>query len=857
MGEVYRARDTTLRRDVAIKIVHAAVCHQPDSRERLRREARSLATLSHPHVAAVHEFGESETGCYIVMELVPGESLDAILARQRLGVREALRLCAQVAAALEAAHEKGLVHRDLKPANIRITPDGVAKVLDFGLAREDGPAEGAQGPTGLTTMVTEPGVVVGTVAYMSPEQARGQRVDRRTDIWAFGCVLFEMLTGHLTFTGPSRSDTIVAILERDPDWSSLPADTPAAVNRLLRRCLEKDVQRRLRDIGDARLEIEDALAPPAAAATTAVSNLPRGKWLPVVATLVLGLAAGALLSRAFLRPPVISELPTARFVVPLSAGMRFAEIDFPLLALSSDGSLLAYVATRGDRTQLFVRPMNGFEATPVAGSADAVSPFFSPDNEWIAFFADGKLKKAPVAGGAPVIICDAEAGFGGSWGADGTIVFAPAPGSPLWSVPAAGGTPSRLTRLDAERGEFSHRWPDILPAGRGVLFTVGTVGNWDDAEIVAQALDGRRPPVLIKGGTHPHYVATGHILYTHAGAAWAVPFDVDKLRVTGAPIRVVDDVLASFDGAAQLAISAAGLLAYVSGSVQQPGLRLVALDDAAEVAPLAAPARAYAGPRVSPDGRKVLLTVAGAIEEIWVYDMRAGTLEQLTFESDNRAPIWMRDGERMTFSSNRAGALNLFVAPAEPGGTAERLTTSDNIQWPGSWSPDGSVLAYVEHHPSTGRDIWLLQYDNRRATPFLNSTFDETAPAFSPDGRWVAYVSNQSGRSEVYVRSFANATVVSQVSKDGGSEPVWGRNGEELFYRAGGRLLAVPYAGGVVSRVDNPRVVFDGTFESGTPDRANFDVTPGARRFVMLTGSELQAQSELRVLVNWKPTAIP
>jgi serine/threonine-protein kinase len=859
MGEVYRARDVMLNRDVAIKIVNHELCARPESRARLRGEARALAALTHPHIAVVHEFGESDSGCFIAMEYVPGEPLNAILMHERVRAPAALRIAVQIASALEAAHDKGLVHRDLKPANIRLTPDGIVKVLDFGLARQiEIGGEAAAAATG-SGFLSRLGEVVGTPAYMSPEQARGQPVDRRSDIWSFGCVLYELLAGRQVFSGPSTTDLLVEILDREPQWSHLPGDTPLIVRRLLRRCLEKDVTRRLRDIGDVRLEIEEALSPAGAAVTESRGHAPggRARWALAVLLLMTAAALGALLWATLgrSRPTTAASGPPARFVVPLPGDTRFVVTDFPTLAISPDGAIVAYTATRGDRTQLFLRPLNGHEATPVPGSANAVSPFFSPDSQWIAFFADGRLKKMPVAGGPPVNVCDATIGFGGSWGADDTIVFAPAPGSPLWRVPAAGGTPVRLTQLDAERGEFSHRWPEFLPDGRTVLFTVGVQGSWDDAEIVAESIDTGSRQRLVDGGTHPRYLSSGHLLYVRHGSAWVVPFDAARLRISGLPARVLDDVLVSFDGAGQLSVSPQGTLVYVTGSAFEPPRRLITLDGSGATSPLAAEPRAYAGPRVSPEGRRIVVSIAGAAEEVWLYDVGSGRLEQLTFESVNRAPIWTPDGKRITFSSNRAGALNLFLMDADGLTTPERLTTSDNLQLPGAWSPDGAVLVYVEHHPQTGRDIWLLRHEgrDRPAEPFADSTFDETAPAFSPDGRWIAYVSNQSGRNEVYVRAVQAPSQATMISREGGSEPMWSREGRELFYRAGDRLMGVNFIAGTAPRAGASRVVFEGPFEPGTADRANYDVGVGPQQFVLLAGSgQTAAPGEFHVLLNWR-----
>ena len=450
----------------------------------------------------------------------------------------------------------------------------------------------------------------------------------------------------------------------------------------------------------------------------------------------------------------------------------------------------------------------------------------------------------PIGGGAAIAICDAADGLGGSWSAAGKIVFAAATGGPLQQVSANGGAPSRFTELDLSRGEFSHRWPELLPDGETVLFTVGTVGEWGEAEIVAQSLTSGARTSVLKGGTNPRYLSSGHLAYAHDGAIWAVPFATGSLRLTGAPARALDDVIISADGAAQFAVSRDGASVY-HPRVLWSGRRLVVVDGASRT-PLAAPPHAYVTPRVSPDGRRVLLGVADNAEHIWSYDLSAGTLTQLTYDAANRAPIWSPDGERVIFGSNRNGALNLFAAPASANGPAERLTTSDALQLPGSWSPDATTLAFMEQHPSTGRDIWLLKRNGDR-TAFANTEADESAPRFSPDGRWIAYVSNESGQAEVYVRSTVGPTR-HRVSAEGGTEPVWRRDGNALYYRSYGKLLVAPIRGGVAQA---SRVVNDGGAEPGTFDAAGYD-TVGDDRFLMITRDAPGASaSQLRIILNW------
>ncbi len=845
MGEVYRAHDTVLNRDVALKLVHPDFCHHPDSLTRLRREARALAALNHPNVATLHELAEFGDSCGLVMELVSGETLADVLLRGALPVAEALRLAAQMAAALEAAHERGVTHRDLKPANIKITTDGVVKVLDFGLAK----AEGDGDATATATLVTAAGAVLGTAPYMSPEQARGATVDRRTDIWAFGCVLCEMLTGRLVFDGSSRSDIVVGILQNEPDWAMLPAETPDAVRRLLRRCLEKDLRRRYRDIGDVRLELDDMAAPgppgdPGRSQTAAPAISARSRWRQSATLVAAGVLVGALAVLPWRSGSPLTRSNEVKFSVTLPEDERLATTELGALTMAPDGRAIVYVGGRGNTTHLLVRSLDSGTARPLPGTFGAVSPFFSPDGEWVGFFADGKLKKVPASGGAAVAICDAADGLGGSWSGKGTIVFAAATGGGLQRVSESGGTPARATELDVSRGEFSHRWPEFLPDGQTVLYTVGTVGEWSEADIVAQSLDGGERTTVVKGGTNPRYLPSGHLAYAHDGAIWIVPFDAGRRSISGTPVRALEGVTTSVDGAAQFAVSRDGASVYLP-SVPWSARRLVVVDGASQT-PLAAPPHAFVTPRVSPDGQRVLLGVADSAEHVWSYDLSAGTLTQLTFEAANRAPIWSPEGRRVIFASNRNGALNLFAAPAGADGPAERLTVSDSLQLPGSWSPDGAVLAYMEQHPSTGRDIWLLRRNGERKA-FLNSDADESAPRFSPDGRWIAYVSNQSGQAEVYVRAI-NAQLSRRVSSDGGSEPVWGLDSGALYYRSYGKLLVTQMSGGTPLA---SRVATDVAAEPGTFDAAGYDTMRGNRFLMITNASPGTAASELRIILNW------
>jgi hypothetical protein len=655
MGEVYQARDTKLGRDVALKVLPAAFVHDPDRLARFQREARMLAALNHPNIATIHGLEQSEGVHYLVMELVLGETLAERLRAGPLAVEEALRICGRIAEALEAAHEKGVMHRDLKPANVKVTSEGKIKVLDFGLAKAfagDGGPDLSQAPT-LTGTGTEEGRILGTAAYMSPEQARGKAVDKRNDIWAFGCVLYEVLTGRQAFKGETLSDTIAGVLEREPDWQALPPATPAKVRDLLRRCLRKDSQQRLRDIGDARIEIEEALAAPATAQPAAPVKEVRAGWrkplLWGVASLVLAAIAG--LAVWVLKPP--APQPVTRTVINLPPGQQLAAGLDSAIALSPDGTRLAYVASQAGAQQLYVRAMDSMEATPIPDTDGAVAPFFSPDSQWLGFFADNKLKKVSVSGGAPITLCDAPGPqHSASWGSDDTVVFHGPPNLGLFRVSAAGGAPIQVTTPDPKKGEATHLLPDLLPGGKAVLFAAGPAsGNLANAmQLVVSSLQTAERRDLI-AGTSPRYALTGHLVYAQGARLMAVPFYPQRLAVTGSPVPVLEGVLQSlWSGVAQCSFSRTGTLVYVPGGLQGAQRRLVWVDRKGTEQPLPAPVRAYRTPRISPDGRRVAVTSSESGDNIWLYDLARETLTRLTFEGrGNLLPIWTPDGRRIAF----------------------------------------------------------------------------------------------------------------------------------------------------------------------------------------------------------------
>lgn len=877
MGEVYRARDARLGRDVAVKALPATSIGDPERMARFEREAQILAGLSHPHIAALYGLEESSSSTFLIMELVEGGTLGDRLKAGPLPVRDAITVARQIADALQAAHDRGIIHRDLKPANIAFTSDGHVKVLDFGLAKAF--AATADAPT-VAPGSTQSGVVLGTAAYMSPEQARGQPLDKRTDIFSFGCVLYEMLAGRNPFAAESVSDIIVAILGREPDWTLLPAAVPPRVQWLLRRCLERDLRRRLHDIADARLELDEALTNPsdsggiaAAATPTAVARRTSSHELAAWAVAGLALAGliGVLAFRGRPQPEGDGDR-IYRATIPLPAQATLLGEDAARLALSPDGRRLAFVAAIGDgRSMLWVRALDGLIAQPLAGTEGALNPFWSPDSQFIGFIqrpvdtvtnVRGQLKKVHAGGGQPVTIATINFTAPASWSRNNVILFTPAGNSPLQRVPAGGGDPATATTLDAASGDVQHSFPHFLPDGRHFLYTaVGSTkgGATDVRAVLVGSLDSNQPPRLILERASNAMYANGHLVFLRGGTLLAQPFDADRLQVRGEPMPLAERVLTGGAVSGAFSVSATGNLVYQTTPpyrsqlawFDRSGVRLGDLGDQAD----------YVDVVLAPNGARAAVSVMEpelGTRDIWIFDVARGLRDRFTTtQSDEFAPAWSPRGDRLAYSGAREGSLDIYQKTM--GGAEQRLGTETGGigKYAASWSPDERAILYIGGGRIIGRsDLMLLPLEgDRRPRPYVETEFVETQGRFSPGGRWIAYSSNHTGRMEVYVRPYPGPGEPERVSDNGGQWPQWHRGGTELFFIGPDHTLmaAAVEEQGSAFRVKairplfqtrpRPRVRLDAYF---------YDVTPDGQRFLINTPVEGQVNTPpITLVVNW------
>ena len=821
-----------------------------------------LASLNHPHIGAIYGLEEADDVTALVMELVEGEDLSDRVARGALPLDEALPIARQIAEALEAAHEQAIIHRDLKPANIKVRPDGTVKVLDFGLAKAlDSTSASSPSVTTSPTLslqATQAGMILGTAAYMAPEQARGRVADRRADIWAFGCVLYEMVTGVRAFKSDDVTDTIVAVVSKEPDWQKLPA-TAAAVRPLLARCLKKDPKQRLQAIGDARILVEEligGMSEDAAAASTRAAPL----LVRVAPAAIAGMAAGAVITASVIwtltRPAPLARVPPARFeIVPPPAqalAIQSADRD---IAISPDGQYIVYRADAG-RAQLVVRAIDSLDTHTIADITNARDPFFSPDSQWIGFFDGTGLKKVPIAGGSAITIWkDAIVPRGASWADDNTIVFATRDKSGLLRVSAGGGEPIALTTPDATKnGQTSHWYPSVLPGGRGVLFTITAPNQMESAQVAVLDLKTGQRKTVIRGGSQAEYIPSGHLLYASSGTLRAVRFDLERLEVLSDPVPVVDDVWMAGGGAANYTISRTGTLVYVPASGTQRPRSLVWVDRKGQEKPIGAPPRLFTAARLSPDGTRVALTIRDQEQDIWIWDLaRESPLRRLTFDpAIDQAPVWTPDGRRIVFASLRAGAANLFMQAADGTGVVERLTMGADDQTPAWVAPDGTgIVGWVVTPKTKGDVVWFplksspvqsgaAQVSGAKLAgpePLVGTPAMEFNPEISPDGRYMAYQSDETGRLEIYVRPFPHVNDGRwQVSTGGGTRAVWARNGRELFYvDPANTLTTMPVqTSGATFAVGNPVKLFEIAYAAPLTAPRHYDVAADGQRFLMI-----------------------
>jgi serine/threonine protein kinase/Tol biopolymer transport system component len=880
MGEVFRARDVALGREVAIKILPPGLASDPERLARFDREARVLAALNHPNICAIYGITDISGTPGLVLELVEGPTLRERLegdARgagkaRRLGMKEAIAIGRDIARALEAAHEKGIIHRDLKPANIKITPDGVVKVLDFGLAKASADPErvGLQASAPMACE-SQDGARLGTAAYMSPEQARGEPVDKRTDIWAFGAVMYEMFSGRRAATGATVSETIAAVLESDPDWTAMPASVPPNIRRLVRRCLERDAKRRLKDIGDACLDLDDALTlsgeKDAIAGGQVRTSMSSRAWLwSLVAVVALGAAVFFSWPDDAAQAPaaprrLIAELGTDASLVTFQLGQDSAVI------LSPDGAVLAFIAqvAQGAARQIYVRRLDELKAVPLAGTDGALNPFFSPDGRWIAFFADGKLKKVPTAGGGAITICAVQTNRGGAWGEDGLITFSPDRfAAPLWQVSSEeNSVPVQLTTLG--EGETTQRWPQMLRGGKTVLFTGNSrADGFQEANVVVQSLPNGPRKVLVPGAYYGRYLASGHLAYVHDGTVFAAPFDIDRLELAGPAVPVLEGATVNMPtGSAEIAFSDAGTAAYLPvGLAGQPTLDAPIdwMDRSGATRPMRTTATRWLQLRFASDGRRLAFALFdGKQEDIWTYAWSRDQATKLTFDQ-GFAPVWTPDASRIVFESNRGDGRigNLHWQRVDGADEPQRLTYSDRVQTPGSWHPDGRILAFTETDAATGTpSIMMLRLDGDEVSgwrPAEPTSFmrDAGDPAFSPDGRWVAYTarSASAAATEVFVRPYAGAGGPWQISTQGGAGPVWSSTRDELFYGTPDNQIMVTsyWVTGGSFRWEKPRLVPGSAFARRIVGRS-FDLHPDGDRFALVKAPAIEASRNRVILI--------
>jgi Tol biopolymer transport system component len=858
MGEVYRALDSRLGRSVAIKILRPDLAGDPDRLRRFEQEARAAGGLNHPSIVAVHDVGIEEATPYVVSELLEGRSLRAHLASGPLPMGRALGYAVQVAQALAAAHDAHIVHRDLKPGNVFVTREGRVKVLDFGLCKLIGPrSRGPATDSGLEYS-TAPGAVLGTPGYMAPEQVRGAETDERADIFAFGAILYEMLSGRRAFPGATPQESLAAILKDEPPaLSTLDPAVPAALDRLVRHCLEKRAEERLQSARDLAFWLQSLSEGPST--TSAHGRPPRRRAATMAlagAALFAGAAAAVFGWALFRRPTPAAHFPRRLMLAVLDSAPDHGASFVPF-ALSPDGRLFVHTRSRGASTpgsapvtsQLWLRSLGEPDSRPLAGTEAGHEPFFSPDGQWVGFWANGRIKKVSNQGGPAETLCPTKDLWGASWGGDGTIVFSSGEGSGLQRVSDRGGDPEIVTRLATAEGEIAHLWPQVIPGAQAVVFTIRSPKG---DRIAVQSLAHGTRTVLIEDGGMARFVPPGHIVFARRSTLYAVPFDAARRSLAGPALPLPGSVFTGdIWGNPWFSVSAEGSIAYVSPWADAGAHSLVWMDRSGSARPILGP-RTFAWPRVSPDGKRVAFKDREGSGDVWVLDLAGERLSRLTFDGTESQPAWTPAGDRLAFTVRTASGFALMSQPADGSGPAQLLVRSETRVWPASWAPDGRTLLLNVLGPSGAGDLDSLRLDAQPPTvPFLHGPSNEWGAAVSPDGRSVAYVSDESGRFEVYVQPREDAGSKRQVSTGGGTEPVWSRDGGELFFRNGDTLMSVSLRAGESLRVGKPTPLFRGRSLASLPGLPNYDVAPDGRFLMVMPADQDPGLPAIHIVMDW------
>ncbi len=852
MGEVYRATDTSLNREVAVKVLPSVFSHDPERVARFEREATTLAKLQHTNIATIYGFEQHEETRFLVMELVEGEDLSERLERGAISVEEAMLMAVQIAEGLEVAHNMGIVHRDLKPANLKLAPNGDVKILDFGLARAfaeepdvESTIEVGTTPT-MTAGMTQAGVILGTAAYMSPEQARGKHIDKQADVWSFGVVFYEMLTADRLFGGETISDSIGAVLHRDPDLTQLP-DVPAQLHTLLRRCLARNKKQRLHDIGDARLEIEDAIAARGTATKTEGKKRQYAPWAAVAVLAVIASVAGWMaLTRG---PEAVHQL--ASLGLPreeaIDLGIHNA---WPRLAFSPDGKQVSYIG--GEDDNLYRRSVDSFDSEALAGVENVEIFTYSPDGLWVAYMADFKLWKIALSGGAPIELCATGSGPGLAWG-NGHIYFSRQNGGGLWSVSEDGGEPSSISALDPAREETSHRWPHVLPGGRHLLITVKTarIATFDDANIGLLSLETGQVEVLIHGGTYPKYLNTGHIVYGRAEQLFAVPFDLASLTVNGTPTPVLDEIdTVDVNGCTQYALSANGDLAYLTAGEDQAELELTWMHFSGKTSVLDIGNPYSFQLAFSPDGKQLAAMTPAANDKIHITDFQRRITTRLTSTPGNDTrPIWSPDGKWIAYLNDLGGSSDIFLIPSDGSEPARCILASPEDEFLDTWSPDGKAILFTRTKADGRFEICTMPSDGNGEVQILFPSDQSSGEAnISPDGRWITYSGGTPGDLNIYARRYDSPGRPTRISVAGGRFPQWSLDGKTIYYVDDKRVVAVPVETDSALSVGTPSLVVE-------LENALFGPVPlatdGERFLFVRADPQLRKHFGIRVMFDW------